>query len=73
MAYAFARFTPADVPLLQALNAVFGEVFGEPEKYLEKPLSVDYREKLLGRDDFIVLVDREGNNNGRRAYRLRIL
>lgn len=50
------RLTPADVPLLRALNALFGEAFGDPEAYGAEPPSDSYLEALLGKEHVIALV-----------------
>ena len=50
------KLTPADVPLLRALNALFGEAFGEPEAYGAEPPSDVYLEALLAKEHVIALV-----------------
>ncbi len=50
------RLTPGDVALLHALNAVFGEAFGEHETYGAEPPSDAYLRALLGKEHVIALV-----------------
>jgi aminoglycoside 3-N-acetyltransferase I len=50
------RLRPADVPLLRALNALFGEAFADPEAYGAKPPTDAYLGTLLGKEHVIVLV-----------------
>ncbi len=52
------RLTPADIPLLRALNSVFGEAFGEPETYGAEPPSDAYLGALLGKEHVIALAAR---------------
>lgn len=56
------RLTPADVPLLRALNALFGEAFGDPEAYGAEPPSDSYLEALLGKEHVIALVAFDDGN-----------
>ncbi|WP_281177074.1 AAC(3)-I family aminoglycoside N-acetyltransferase [Belnapia moabensis] len=50
------RLGPADVALLQALNAVFAEAFGDRDTYQGAPPTAAYLEGLLAREHVIVLV-----------------
>ena len=50
------RLSPDDLELLFSLLDCFGEVFEEPETYLEKRASPRYLRSLLGDDTFIALV-----------------
>jgi aminoglycoside 3-N-acetyltransferase I len=50
------RLTRNDVPLLRALNAVFGEAFGEPETYGAEPPTDEYLAALLGNEHVVALV-----------------
>jgi aminoglycoside 3-N-acetyltransferase I len=50
------QLTPVDVPLLRALNALFGEAFGDPATYGAGPPSDAYLEALLAKEHVIVLV-----------------
>jgi aminoglycoside 3-N-acetyltransferase I len=50
------RLTPADVPLMRRLNALFGAAFSEPETYGAEPPADSYLESLLGKDHVIALV-----------------
>ena len=56
MAVTIRRLTPDDVPLLRALNAVFGRAFGEPETYGAEPPTDAYLRALLGKEHVIALV-----------------
>lgn len=49
------KLTTADVRLLRALNALFGEAFGDPEAYGADPPSDVYLEALLAKDHVIAL------------------
>jgi len=50
------QLRPADVPLFRALNALFGEVFGDPQAYSAEPPSDAYLEALLAKEHVIALV-----------------
>jgi aminoglycoside 3-N-acetyltransferase I len=50
------QLTPADVPLLRALNALFGEAFSDPGAYGAEPPSDAYLEALLAKEHVIALV-----------------
>ena len=50
------RLGPAQVPLLRSLNALFGEVFREPEAYGAAPPSDIYLKALLAKEHVIVIV-----------------
>ena len=50
------QLTTADVPLLRALNALFGEAFDDPATYGAAPPSEVYLEALLAKEHVIVLV-----------------
>ena len=47
---------PVDVPHLRALNALFGEAFGDPESYGAEPPAEAYLSSLLAKEHVIVLV-----------------
>ncbi|MER2268118.1 AAC(3)-I family aminoglycoside N-acetyltransferase [Methylobacterium oxalidis] len=49
------RLTAADVPLLRALNALFGEAFAEPDTYGGAPPDDAYLAGLLAREHVVVL------------------
>jgi aminoglycoside 3-N-acetyltransferase I len=49
------QLTPADVPLLRALNALFGAAFGDAETYGAEPPSAAYLEALLAKEHVIAL------------------
>lgn len=46
---------PADVALMEAMLAMFGEAFGQPETYGGARPGAAYLERLLARDSFIAL------------------
>jgi aminoglycoside 3-N-acetyltransferase I len=50
------RLSPADAALLGALNAVFGEAFGDSETYGRAPPSDAYLSGLLAKEHVIALV-----------------
>jgi aminoglycoside 3-N-acetyltransferase I len=66
------RLTPNDVPLLRALNALFGEAFGEPDTYGAEPPTDEYLGALLGNEHVVALVALvpEGLAGGLVAYEL---
>jgi len=45
-----------DIPLMEALLTTFGQVFNEPQTYMENRPSQEYLRRLLGSDMFIALV-----------------
>ena len=54
--FSVRHLTVADVNLMKALLAVFGEAFGDPETYGGAIPSDAYLEQLLAREHFIALV-----------------
>lgn len=66
------QLTPADVPLLRALNALFGEAFGDTGTYGAEPPSDAYVEALLAKEHVIALVALVGEEvvGGLVAYEL---
>lgn len=67
------RLTRDDVPLLRALNALFGEAFGEPETYGAEPPADEYLGALLGNEHVVALaalVPEGGVVGGLVAYEL---
>jgi len=46
---------PADLGLMRAMLAMFGEAFGEPETYTARRPSGVYLQRLLAREHFIAL------------------
>lgn len=50
------RLSPADIPLLRKLNAMFGAAFGEPDTYQGAPPGDDYVRRVLRMEQVIVLV-----------------
>lgn len=61
MEYALTQLTPADVPVLKALLAVFGDAFDEVETYQAAVPDDGYLRALLGKPHFIALVALEGD------------
>jgi aminoglycoside 3-N-acetyltransferase I len=70
--FALRRLTHADVPLFRALNALFGEAFGDPETYGAEPPTDDYLKALLAKEHVIALVALSGEKvvGGLVAYEL---
>lgn len=66
------RLGPADVPLLRALNALFGEAFGDRETYGGEPPADAYLEGLLAKEHVVVLAALAGDEvvGGLVAYEL---
>jgi hypothetical protein len=48
--FALRHLGPGDVPLLCAMNGLFGKVFGEPETYTGKRPNMTYLKSLLIKD-----------------------
>ena len=73
MANLIRRLRPGDLGLLRQLNALFGDVFGEPETYGAHPPDDDWCRDLLSREDLILLVAADGERivGGLAAYVLR--
>jgi len=72
MEYSYRQITVADLSLLKALLAVFGEAFEDPESYQGAVPSDSYLEALLGKPHFIALVALRGADviGGLAAYQL---
>ncbi len=49
------RLRAPELDAMRAVNALFGEVFEDPDSYAARPPDVDYLQRLLGRDSFIAL------------------
>jgi aminoglycoside 3-N-acetyltransferase I len=66
------QLTTADVPLLRALNALFGEAFDDPATYGAGLPSDIYLEALLAKEHVVALVARLGQEvvGGLVAYEL---
>jgi aminoglycoside 3-N-acetyltransferase I len=66
------RLGPNDVPLMRALNRVFGGAFGDERTYEERPPADAYLERLLGDPKFVALVALAGEDviGGLAAYEL---
>jgi aminoglycoside 3-N-acetyltransferase I len=71
-AFAIRRLTEADLPLMRALNAMFGAAFAEPEMYGATPPGDAYLADLLGKPHFIALAALKGGEvvGGLAAYEL---
>ena len=54
--FRISRLSTSDVDALRALNAVFGEAFGERENYTEAPPADAYLAGLLAKEHIVVLV-----------------
>jgi aminoglycoside 3-N-acetyltransferase I len=54
--YLLQRLGPADVALLEKLNAMFGKAFDAPETYGANPASEAYLRGALGKEHVMVLV-----------------
>ena len=50
------RLTPADIQLIRALNALFGEAFGDADTYGAEPATDAHLAALLAKEHVIVLV-----------------
>lgn len=66
------QLTRADVPLMRALNVLFGAVFGDSETYSADPPTDAYLEGVLAKEHVIVLVASTGGQvaGGLVAYEL---
>ncbi len=66
------RLSPADVPLLRKLNAMFGTAFADPETYGAAPPTDAYLEGLLAKEHVVALVALAGDEvvGGLVAYEL---
>ncbi len=66
------RLTSADLPLMRRLNALFAQVFDEPETYGAEPPDDAYLEALLAKEHVIALVALSGGEviGGLVAYEL---
>jgi aminoglycoside 3-N-acetyltransferase I len=67
------RLRRDDAPRMQAMLAMFGEVFGDPKAYRGNPPGRRYLKELLGSKTFIALAALEGEAvvGGLAAYELR--
>jgi aminoglycoside 3-N-acetyltransferase I len=70
--FEICRLTPADVPRLRELNALFGEAFDDPLSYGAAPPDAAWLEALLGKAHVIALVALDGGTvvGGLVAYEL---
>jgi aminoglycoside 3-N-acetyltransferase I len=66
------HLTPADIPQLRQLNALFAEAFGDAPSYAAAAPDDAYCRRMLGRESVIVLVAQVGNTvaGGLVAYEL---
>lgn len=66
------QLTPADLPLIRALNAMFGAAFAEPDTYEGRPPPDAYLARLLAKPHVLVLVALDGASvaGGLVAYEL---
>ena len=55
-AFSVVRLGAGDLVLFSAMNALFGEVFGDRESYDANPPDDDYAEALLARKDTVLLL-----------------
>ena len=67
------RLGPGDSARFAAMNALFAEVFGDPQSYASNPPRANYRDSLLGDERIVLLLaEREGDPVGAlAAYELR--
>ena len=56
MPFTLHQLTPADLPLMAQLLAMFGKAFNEEKTYTGSPPRAAYHRKLLRNDTFIALV-----------------
>jgi aminoglycoside 3-N-acetyltransferase I len=68
--YTCKHLSATDLPVMQRLLAMFGEVFGEPDTYQGAVPSDDYLKALLGKPHFIALAALDGDEvvGGLAAY-----
>ena len=66
------RLVPADIELMRAMLAMFGEAFGEVETYTARPPRGAYLDRLLGNPEFVALAALERGTviGGLTAYEL---
>jgi len=71
--FTIQTLTPGDVAMMESLLDVFGEAFDDVETYGGARPGAAYLERLLGRDEFIVLVALRGDEvvGGLAAYELK--
>ena len=70
--FTIRRLTSSDLALMRRLNALFGEVFAEPETYGAEPPTDEYLTDLLSKDHVVALVASSGDDivGGLVAYEL---
>ena len=73
MSLVIHHLTPDDVPLMEALSAMFGEAFDDVDAYIGNRPGADYLRRLLGGDSFIALAALKNGIvvGGIAAYQLR--
>jgi aminoglycoside 3-N-acetyltransferase I len=66
------RLGPADIGLMRQLNALFADVFDDPQSYSSEPPGDPYLEDLLAKEHIAVLVAMTGSDvvGGLIAYEL---
>ena len=66
------RLGPSHIPLLRALNAMFGRAFADPDAYGAEPPGDSYLESLLAKEHVVVLAALNGEEvvGGLVAYEL---
>jgi len=71
--YKIQQLTSDDLPLLDSLSGLFGEIFDETDVYTAKRPSADYLRQLLEGDSFLALVALEEETvvAGMTAYELK--
>jgi len=72
MPYVYKHISVAEVPVLKALLAVFGEAFGEPQTYQGAVPGDAYLQALLAKPHFIAVAAMNGDDvvGGLAAYEL---
>jgi aminoglycoside 3-N-acetyltransferase I len=53
---AIDRLTPADLPLMRALNALFAEAFDDPDHYADQPPADAWFQEALAKPHVVALV-----------------
>ena len=73
MSLVIHHLTPDDIPLMEALSAIFGAAFDDVDTYTGNRPGADYLRRLLGGDSFIALAALKNGNvvGGIAAYELR--
>ncbi len=53
--FSIVRLSPQHAPLMERVNTLFGEVFGDDASYCRQRPSAEYLQRLLARDTFVAL------------------